>query len=197
MKSNLLNTVDLFEDAKIWPIKLILPRKIGYTLWGTNFKGNDVFLSREGKIIFFKTLPSLFDFIGDRCLDTNLSVFSGHKKFNTFIIESDLPKNIEIDCFDFTLVQDIICKKKQLSSIIQCMDALDCLNFLYDVGMTLNEKNILSVMKRGHGELAGLMDTLTFIENHELHVLEQFDFCVICNLYTQFLKFFDKRSIIL
>jgi cation transport ATPase len=66
-----------------------------------------------------------------------------------------------------------------------------------DVGITLNEKTILSTMKRGHGELADLMDTLTFIKKEELHILEQFDFHLICNLYTRFLKFFDQRTVFL
>jgi RHS repeat-associated protein len=86
---------------------------------------------------------------------------------------------------------------KVVGNLVQCAKVLNCLNLLYDVGMTLNDKTILSEMKRGHGELADLMDTLTFIKKEDLHILEQFDFHLICNLYTRFLKFFEQKTVVL
>jgi hypothetical protein len=113
-----------------------------------------------------------------------------------FFTDNDFSNNIDIEHFDFVSVQQIICRH-QFNNLMQCAKVLNCLNFLYDVGMTLDEKTILSEMKRGHGELADLMDTLTFIKKDELHVLNQFDFHLICQLYTRFLEFFDQRSAVL
>jgi hypothetical protein len=186
--------VNLFEDTEIWPIKFVLPRKVGYTLWGTNQVKEDILLFQESNIIFFNTLVSLFDFIKQK--PEKLNIFSGYNKLNAFVTDNDFSNNIDIECFDFVSVQQIICRH-QIGNLLQCAKILNRLNFLYDVGMTLNEKTILSEMKRGHGELADLMDTLTFIKKEELHILEQFDFHLICNLYTRFLKFFEQRIVVL
>ncbi len=192
-KSN-QDILNLFEDAEIWPIEFVLPRKVGYTLWGTDLVKHDILLSQEGNIVFFKTLSSLFDFIKKK--PEKLELFYGYNPIKTFFKNHDFSNNIDIECFDFVSVQNIICRH-QISNFVQCAKVLHGLNFLYDVGMTLNEKTIIFEMKRGHGELADFMDTLTFIKKEELHILEQFDFHLICNLYTRFLKFFDQRTVVL
>jgi hypothetical protein len=196
MGKNDKDILNLFEDAEIWPVEFVLPQKVGYTLWGTNSVRHDVFLCQEGRIVFFQTLSSLFDFIKSQPKKDSLSIFPGYNKLDVFFTDNDFSNNIDIEHFDFVSVQQIICRH-QFNNLMQCAKVLNCLNFLYDVGMTLDEKTILSEMKRGHGELADLMDTLTFIKKDELHVLNQFDFHLICQLYTRFLEFFDQRSAVL
>jgi hypothetical protein len=191
-----IDVLDIFEAAEIWSIKVVLPFKVGYTLWGINeVKKDDVFLCKGNKIILFGSLHALFNFIKN---ENQISAFYGYKQLKHFIIENNIiNEDIDIDSFDFISVQNIICGNDKFCNLTQCAEVLDCLNLLYDVGMTLNEKTIISTMKRGQSELADLMDTLTFLKQEELSVLDKFDFHVICDLYTKFLKFFDERTVVL
>lgn len=108
-------------------------------------------------------------------------------------------RQVHYEEFDFVNVQCTLCETyHSISNLRQCSYLLDCLNLLYDVGITLDNQVILSKTKRGGSELADLMDSLIFLRQEELSTtLAQFDFRKIGQLYCRLLKIFENNLVLL
>lgn len=194
----------LFENAEVWPINLLLPSCYGYTLWGRSFNNDndDVLLSMSNNIVVSKTPSTLFRFIKSSVGQTTIEAFKSYEEFKQLILSKEFYRlnlhTIHYVEFDFVNVQYSVCENfNQPLNLRQCSYLLNCFNMLYDAGITLNNKAIVSKLRRGQSELADLMDVLTFITEDELSSeLSRFDFLKICRLYKKLLKAFDSKVIV-
>jgi len=199
----LSNLDDFFEEAEVWLIKLLLPSYCGYTLWGRSLNnGDDILLSSIGKIIISKTTSTLFRFIKSQEGQTTIEAFKSAVEFKQLILSKEFYRldlhaisYVEHDLVD---VRYSVCENfNQPLNLHQCRYMLMCFNMLYDAGITLNNKAIVSKLRRGQSELADLMDVLTFITEDELSSeLSRFDFLKICRLYKKLLREFDRNVIV-
>lgn len=194
---------EVFQRVEIWPIKIFLPLHVGYILWGRNSLSDDVILSTRGdQIILFKSLSAVFSFVKEHHNQREAEIFIGYNTLKEFTTSKEFYRlrlsQVNCDEFDFVNVQCTLCENyHSISNLRQCSYLLNCLNLLYDVGITLNSQVILSKTKRGGSELADLMDSLTFLRQEELSAtLAQFDFRKICLLYGRLLKVFENNLVL-
>lgn len=194
---------DLFKEVEVWPINILLPSCYGYTLWGLSLNNDDdVLLSLTNNIVVSKTPSTLFRFLKSTEGQMIIEPFKFSEEFRQLILSKEFYRldlqTIHYVEFDFVNVQYSVCENfNQPLNLRQCSYLLNCFNMLYDVGITLNNKAIVSKLRRGQSELADLMDVLTFITEDELSSeLSRFDFLKICRLYKKLLKEFDSNVIV-
>jgi hypothetical protein len=79
------HNTNFFENLKVWPVRIFMPSKTGYSLWGQGHRdAEDVLLHVNDNIMLLKSLDDLCYFIkndGKKCL----TIFREYEKISVMV----------------------------------------------------------------------------------------------------------------
>jgi hypothetical protein len=149
---------DVFEDVRVWPIAVIIDSKSGVTAWAGT-ENDDLVLALGQNPLLFRNLRRLTAFIVDDRA-SNLAALPGYQKFQALARSNpDLLSQPSASFQSGHLLNTLDIDWHHWTSA-EMSDALDSLNMLWDMAVTVHDQETLSLM-RGHGQIGTLMNSMT------------------------------------
>ena len=180
----------LTQHIKIWPIKMRVEHRSGYTLW-TITDNNDLVLSILGNVLLFRNEKELFRFIraGNTC---NFSDYKDYKKLSNLLKENtqvSMELMHSLVYYNFDRIGRLLSEGQWATWRLKtCSQILDSLNMLSDIGVTIDDEWIKSQIGTSSSQIGAFMDALTFVTKQDLQILSRFDFEHISRVYSQILQ---------
>lgn len=181
---------DLTQHVKIWPIKMRVEHRSGYTLWAS-IDDNDLVLSILDNVLLFRSEKKLFGFIraGNTC---NFSDHKGYKELSSLLKENtqvSMELMHSLAYYNFDRIGRLLSEGQWATWRLKtCSQILDSLNMLSDIGVTVDDEWIKSQIGTSSSQIGAFMDTLTFVTRQDLQILSRFDFEHISRVYSQILQ---------
>lgn len=184
------------DKIYIWPLKVRLLGKTGYTLWTQLSDENetDVLLAIGENILLFKTFKSMTDFVASGSA-SNIAATKGYRNLFELIIKGRDSQELFApdNNYDFNRTGEILkAGHWERWTINNSAKVLNALNLLWDMAKTLDDLEIIDSMKRGT-PLREFMNTLSFITRKDLADLAKLDAQYLSSIYYQNLARIERR----
>lgn len=154
------------SNQSIWIIELTINSRSGYTLWCGNCGANDtdLVLASSSRVLIFHSIEQLSSYLEKRN-DSNLqSIFERMSVTNNKSVSiASLLQDSDQISFDVDQALDKLCKSDWSRwDHSEMKRLLDCLNFVWDIAMSLSIEEVIAEMKdKTDDKLGSLMDNLT------------------------------------
>jgi hypothetical protein len=165
---------NLFESTGIWPVTIGIGGQAGWTLWAST-ENDDYVLAAEKQILLFRTCHALKEFVVDN-QSNNLATLPGYEAFRTACLTAPsmaLEPYARYDLTDLIHIMDedwIEWNREQVSV------ALDALNILWDMAITVDEHDAIRLMS-GDAVLGTVMNVMTMFDEEGRQELGQIRQC--------------------
>ncbi|HEX5505066.1 MAG TPA: hypothetical protein VFW96_20790 [Thermomicrobiales bacterium] len=186
-------TVSAFEDLQLWPIRIRLSGRTGYTLWASGDK-DDILLALCGTMLLFRTKDGLRAFVENEH-SCNLSQLNGYRRLRRILGTGGGTWNGVVPYHTYNFDRTA----RALSggdwgrwNLRTCKAVLDCLNLIWDMAALAGDAEAIA-HQEGGSELHALLNTLTFTSRKESHLLAGFDTEQIRDIYLGDLSSLARR----
>lgn len=155
---------EIWEQTSIWPIRIQLLDRAGYTLWASS-EASDFVLTIDRCFLLCRTRQALRTTVLSE-VQFNLSSLEGFPDFRRSLIQSRGTDS------KLAVYRSFHCQRAYARlmepdwrnwSMHTCNEVLNCLNLLDDIAKSIHDEKAIDEFSR-NSSVVRLMDTLTFLD---------------------------------